>query len=265
MAYVVGLTATDGCLVSGSHALDFKSEDRDLVETYLRVLGRTNRISPLKTRWGGIVYRTQFRDTRLYRWFLTIGLTPRKSLTLGAIDVPDQYIAALARGLMDGDGSIANFVHVPTRRTYPKYIYERLIVQFNSASRAHIDWLRARLDPLIGDRGSVQRFEHPGKHDMYRLAFGKYASIALLRLFYADVEAPRLMRKWRIWDDYQRRINQRASWRVAEQQATAGLQSSLPGRSGEMANTAAPGAAARKGLGVQVPPSAQEIDRVLID
>src|SRR5881296_1891104 len=44
MAYIVGLTATDGCLVSGRRAINFKSRDRDLVETYLRVLGRTNAI-----------------------------------------------------------------------------------------------------------------------------------------------------------------------------------------------------------------------------
>jgi len=47
-------------------------------------------------------------------------------LTLGAIDVPAEFLAPLARGLMDGDGSIANFVHAPTPATYPRYRYERL-------------------------------------------------------------------------------------------------------------------------------------------
>jgi len=52
MAYIVGLTATDGCLISGKRAINFKSEDRDLVETYLGALGRTNRIRAVPTSSG---------------------------------------------------------------------------------------------------------------------------------------------------------------------------------------------------------------------
>ncbi len=51
MAYVVGLTATDGCLVTGRRAINFKSGDRELVETYLRLLGRTN---PARIRKRGL-------------------------------------------------------------------------------------------------------------------------------------------------------------------------------------------------------------------
>jgi hypothetical protein len=79
MAYVVALTATDGCLLSGSRGINFKSADRQLVETYLCTLGRTNRVGNERTRSGGIAYKTQFKDTRLYRWFQSVGLTPRKS------------------------------------------------------------------------------------------------------------------------------------------------------------------------------------------
>jgi hypothetical protein len=98
MAYIVGLTATDGCLFTGRRKLNFKSEDRQLVETYLSVLGRTNRVKQERTRTDGVVYFTEFHDSRLYEWFRSVGLTPRKSLTLGAIDVPDAFVAPLARG-----------------------------------------------------------------------------------------------------------------------------------------------------------------------
>src|SRR5437660_12338251 len=117
MAYIVGLTATDGCLITGRRVVNFKSEDRQLVETYLRLLGRLNRIRIVKTRTGGVVYVTQFHDSRLYRWFLSVGLTPRKSLTLGAIPVPDQFLLPLARGLMAGVGRLTNFVNPPSRTT----------------------------------------------------------------------------------------------------------------------------------------------------
>lgn len=205
MAYIVGLTATDGCLITGRRVVNFKSEDRQLVETYLRLLGRLNRIRIVKTRTGGVVYVTQFHDSRLYRWFLSVGLTPRKSLTLGAIPVPDQFLLPLARGLMDGDGSIANFVHAPTRKTYPDYRYERLGVSFLSASRPHIDWLRERLRPISDTRGYVETSQREGRHDMYKLKYGKAATIRLLTAFYPNPDVPRLIRKWEIWDDYIRR------------------------------------------------------------
>jgi hypothetical protein len=208
MSYIVGLTATDGCLFTGRRKINFKSEDRQLVETYLSVLGRTNRVKHAKTSAGGIVYFTEFHDSRLYEWFRSVGLTPRKSLTLGPIEVPDAYLVPLARGLLDGDGSILNFVHRPTVRAQPNYWYERLRVCFHSASRAHIDWLRARLRPIARSRGYVEVRKLEGRHDFYKLKYEKAASEALLTTFYADPDAPRLVRKWRVWDAYvQRTIN----------------------------------------------------------
>ncbi len=129
----------------------------------------------------------------------------------GAIDVPDQYLAALVRGLLDGDGSIRNVVHEPTRRSYPEYRYERLWVFFHSASNAHIEWLRSRLRPLIGSGGYVEVRTQAGKHDFFKLKYGKHASIVLLQRLYEDPKAPRLVRKWAIWDGYERRNRVRAS------------------------------------------------------
>jgi hypothetical protein len=206
MAYIVGLTATDGCLITGRRVINFKSCDRDLVETYLAVLGRTNQVRLERTVSGGVVYTTQFHDAALYEWFRSAGLSPRKSLTMGSLAVPAGNLLPLVRGLLDGDGSIVNFVHAPTRRTYPSYRYERLLVYFNSASPSHIDWLRAALTPSLGIGGSVQRFSREGRHDMFRLQYGKQASIRLLGLLYADPSAPRLERKWKIWQAYRQRM-----------------------------------------------------------
>jgi len=108
MAYIIGLMATDGCLYSGRRKLNFKSMDRVLVTTFLRILGRSNRVKEAPTEEGGIVYLTEFSDSFLYEWFRSVGLTPRKSLTLGPLTVPDEYLLPLARGLLDGDGSVIN-------------------------------------------------------------------------------------------------------------------------------------------------------------
>jgi hypothetical protein len=206
MAYLVGLTATDGCLVSGRRKINFKSNDRELVETYLRLLGRTNRVKEQRTPAGNVAYFTEFADTRLYGWLLSVGLMPRKSLRLAAIDVPDTYLFPLVRGLLDGDGSIQNFVHRPTPSTYPGYRYERLWVLFTSASRAHLDWLSARLTSALGVHGNIDvRPQRPGRNDLFRLKYGKHDSIALLRSLYPNGDVPMLKRKWQIWTDFEAR------------------------------------------------------------
>jgi hypothetical protein len=108
---------------------------------------------------------------------------------------------------MDGDGSVVNFVHAPTRKTYPKYRYERLGVAFHSASRTHIDWLRERLVPIAASKGYVRTLRVEGRHDFYQLGYGKAASTRLLSALYADPSSPRLIRKWLMWSDYVRRAN----------------------------------------------------------
>lgn len=201
MAYIVGLTATDGCLASGRRAINFKSADRQLVETYLRLLGRTNRIGCQRTKTGGIAYQAQFSDTRLYRWFQSIGLTPRKSLTLGAIDVPNEFLAPLVRGLLDGDGSISNAVWKADTSRRSDYYYEWLRTRFASASPAHLEWLRAKLSEQLGLRGWIW-FDMTRGNGMGALSYGKHDSIALLRWLYSDPSEASLQRKRSIWDSY---------------------------------------------------------------
>src|SRR5438093_13264062 len=109
----------------------------------------------LPTRIGGVRYKAQFGDVRFYKWLMEIGLMPRKSLVLGAIDVPDQHLLPLVRGLLDGDGTISNFVHHPTVKTYPAYEYERLWADFNSDSRAHLELFESHIRDLIDVLGLV--------------------------------------------------------------------------------------------------------------
>lgn len=201
MAYIVGLTATDGCLLSGRRAINFKSSDEQLVETYRQLLGRSNTIGRRRTKNGGIAFCVQFSDKRLYTWFQSIGLTPRKSLTLGAIDVPDEFLAPLVRGLLDGDGSISNAVWKADTTRRPDYYYEWLRTRFSSASPAHLEWLKGKLREQLGLRGWIW-FDMTRGNGMGSLSYGKHDSIALLRWLYADPSAACLERKRSIWDNY---------------------------------------------------------------
>src|SRR5438552_3149927 len=149
MAYVVGLTATDGCLITGRRAINFKSGDRQLVETYLRLLGRKSRVKSQPTKIGGVVYYTQFHDSALYRWFMSVGLTPRKSLTIGAISVPDEFLFPLARGLVDGDGSFSSEVYRADTARRREYFWVLLSWSFEYASGKHITWLQGVLGRVL--------------------------------------------------------------------------------------------------------------------
>lgn len=206
MAYIVGLTATDGCLITGRRAINFKSGDRALVETYLRLLGRKNPVKSHPTETGGVAYYTQFHDSRLYEWFRSIGLTPRKSLTIGALSVPTEYFFHAARGLMDGDGSIVNIRYAGTGKARGRE-YETIRVYFNSASRPHLLWIREQLSALLHVRGSLKLvcFTTSG-NPFYRLEYAMRETMKLLPNFYDDSDVPCLERKRLIWERFKVRL-----------------------------------------------------------
>ncbi len=202
LAYAVGLIATDGGLVRG-RSISFPSADRELVELLLGCLGKSNSISVERSEEGNIYYRTQIGDVAMYRWLVSIKIEPRKSLTLGAIDVPEAYLFPLARGLLDGDGSIMNKVARADTKRRSNYRWEYLQTKFVSASLVHITWLRAELGAATGLQGYIMTTKAKGRrHACYALRFSKHASLRLLPLLYADPNAPRLTRKWRVWADY---------------------------------------------------------------
>jgi hypothetical protein len=204
LAYAVGLIATDGCLYGDGRHIAFISKDEDLMNTLLSLVDRAHvRYRLGESEYGGWAFRGQFSHARLYRWLLSVGVTPRKSLVLGGIDVPDAHLMPTVRGLLDGDGTVYTLIHRPTRRTYHDYRYERLWTFFNSASRRHVDWIRLRLADALGIVGSIEEFEREGrKNPMYRLKYGNRASLVLLPAIYADRDVPRLERKWRKWAGY---------------------------------------------------------------
>ncbi|MGH2499003.1 MAG: hypothetical protein ACRDF0_02765 [Candidatus Limnocylindria bacterium] len=206
MAYAVGLIATDGCLLRTRKQIGFVSRDRELVETFLRCLGSEPILRTDRTRLGNPVFRVQFGDAVLYRWLIAVGLTPRKSLTLGGIDVPGEFLLPLVRGLLDGDGTILNKVYRADTRDRQDYWWELLQTKFVSGSRPHLEWLRGRLKETLAVDGYLQtRSPDPPRHPVSELRYGKRDSLVLLRRLYADPFAPRLERKWRIWNDYSRR------------------------------------------------------------
>jgi len=194
IAYAVGLIATDGNLSPSGRHVSVSSGERVVLETFLKSIGRTAKIETVKrSGYGGTGLRVQLGDVGLYRWLLSIGLTPRKSLTLGSIAAPDDVIADLLRGLIDGDGSIMDVTYDGTGKARGKR-YRTLLVRFNSASREHITWVRAQISSRFRLAGGLG-FEE----GLYQLTYAKRASLKLLPYLYSSVGVPCLERKRYVW------------------------------------------------------------------
>lgn len=198
IAYAVGLMATDGNLSPSGRHVSVTSAERDVLESFLRCVDRRGKISPVKGGYGSEGLRVQIGDVGLYRWLQSIGLTPRKSLTLGAIAVPDDVLGHLLRGLIDGDGSILDVTYDGTGKAVG-HRYRTLLVRFNSASRAHVDWLRQRIKGQYGLVGGLWCEE-----GLYQLTYGKRASRRLLPLLYPDETVPCIDRKRQVWLRFER-------------------------------------------------------------
>lgn len=175
--------------------MSFSSKDRELVEIFCRCAKVGAKIRQRqRLQWGAMrtSYEVSFSSVRLARWFQDIGITPRKSRTLGALQVPGDYLVDTIRGLLDGDGSLARFTDGRGRHCFS--------VAFNSASRAHLVWLSDSIRREVGVRGSLSsRWIEGGvnRNPMHVLRYE--ASRLICGYLYRDDTAPRLERKWIRW------------------------------------------------------------------
>ncbi len=223
-AYALGLVATDGCLVGDGRHVSLGSEDRDLVESFLLCVGRPH--AYISQDGDRAYFRTQLGDVELYRFLSDAGLTPRKSLTLGVLRFPPALFWDVARGLIDGDGSVSNYIHNPIKAINANYRYERFQLHFLSASLVHAKWiqmeLRARdlLSALIREDRKSPFTGQP--RVIYKVKLGKHASIRLAANIYSDPSAPRLERKWRTWDDFRIRFSDPDAARLVRRAGAAG-------------------------------------------
>ena len=103
---------------------------------------------------GHACHRLQWRDRELYGWLTDIGLTPRKSLTLGPLTVPDEYFADFFRGCIDGDGTI--LVYTDRHRHQERHVRLRapLCVHRLGEPPVRRSGCRTTIARLTGARGS---------------------------------------------------------------------------------------------------------------
>ena len=207
VAYVVGVITTDGSLSIDGRHITITSTDIQLLETCLGCLHKTTKISPSPA--GSLskkpIFRVQIGDISLYRWLLTIGLFPRKSLTLKSLRIPDKYFPDFLRGHLDGDGSIIHYTDRYLTKYNPSYIYERVFLYFLSASSIHIQWIRKKIKELKNFRGSLSPSiskTQKGVSVIYRLKYSTKEAKKLLHWIYYRSGLPCLQRKLQIAKPY---------------------------------------------------------------
>jgi len=186
LAYCVGLITTDGCLYNDGRHIDFTSADIQLVKLFKHLMKLSNRIGH---KIGGSSGRKcphiQFGNIGLYNWLIGIGLTPRKSLTLGPLDIPKQYFIDFARGCFDGDGTVYSYMDPRWANSHMFYI------SFASASMVFVDWFRDQLKESLGISGHISG----ANHNTYQLRYAKTESLVLISKMYYNKQVPCLERK----------------------------------------------------------------------
>jgi hypothetical protein len=118
--------------------------------------------------------------------------------------VPDEFLAPLVRGLLDGDATIANAIWRADTTRRSDYYYEWLRTRFISGSLRHLEWLKTRLHDHLDLRGWIW-LDKSGANVVAHLNYGKHDSIKLLRWAYAESSDASLLRKRAIWTDYEAR------------------------------------------------------------
>lgn len=185
LAHVCGLMVADGCLLSGRSHMIFTSNDLQLLQTFKDCLGLENAISWKPSGFTGRhTSQVQFRNASLYQRFLSVGITPRKTHTVGRIAVPDEYFFDYLRGEFDGDGS--SNAYWDTRWRSSVLIY----LTFTSAGRRHLEWIHERVQTLLKVSGVLRP-----QSRAYMLRFAKHAARKLYTAMYPDGSVPCLRRK----------------------------------------------------------------------
>lgn len=186
LAYAVGLIASDGSLSKNGRHINLTSKDLEQVENFRNCLGLTAKIGT-KGRGGDDFrryYQVQFGDVLFYRWLLSIGLTPAKSLTIGALVVPDHLFFDFLRGSFDGDGSAGSFRNA----RWPGSLV--VMMRIASASREHLEWIQSMTGRLANAQGAIMK-----ETRSWVLRYGKLDIRRLYPRMYHAPDVPCLSRK----------------------------------------------------------------------
>lgn len=185
-AYAIGLLTADGCLSKDGRHIDFTSKDRQLILIFKRCLGLRTKVSVKKSGSGNWSFHTQFGDVLFYRFLRDIGLTPAKSKTVSALNIPRKYFSDFLRGYFDGDGTSFSYYDPIFTNSY------RFYISFISASPKFINWLQKRTRSELGINGHLSR---SSGSNYVQLRFSKREALVLAKHMYRNAPAGTCLRR----------------------------------------------------------------------
>lgn len=181
--YFIGLIVTDGNLSKDCRHITLTSKDREHLFLVQKAMGLKGTIGR-KARGGSQdkIYSTlQFSDVTFYKFLQSIGITTKKSLTLGQIKFESKYFNDFIRGVIDGDGCITKWKHKSNGLT-------QWALGIVSASPIFINWLKYEIENHFGVKGKLYSYAPKTKENqMNSLKFGKLAGkIILSHVYYKN-------------------------------------------------------------------------------
>ena len=186
MAYFLGLIAADGnvALNENKIRIELQASDASILEQYKKI---TNNSRNIKFRTNNMGCECAYIDAYSSIWKKDLekyGITPRKTLTLTPPDLLDpKYRMDYIRGYFDGDGSV-----------YERQ--NRLLVQFDGASKQVIDWIRNEFNNHGVSTTQYSHYVTANGVDIYRLVYERQNLVAeIKKLLYPNDDIVCLQRK----------------------------------------------------------------------
>ena len=187
LAYAVGLLATDGCIGQDGLWVDLTSKDREQLENYNKCLGANIRIGDKNSGSSNKSWRVQMKNKHFHSFLVSIGFTPKKSLTIEKILVPGKYFFDFLRGCLDGDGCTYSYWDPRWKSSFMIY------TSFVSASKPFLLWIREEINNRLNINGHITSAKK--KNIYYQLKYAKYDSLKLLKSIYSSKNPIYLKRK----------------------------------------------------------------------
>jgi len=181
--YIIGLIVTDGNLSGDGRHVSITSKDKDLLVAVKSALHLDSKLGT-KARGGESEKKysvLQFSDVAFYRYLKSIGIHPKKSLTLKSVSVPGDYFKDFLRGVIDGDGSIHMWVHKTNKHI-------QWCLRITSGAPLFANWIHKKIQRHYSVVGKIYSYKFKGKKNPICIVkFGKVAAKIILKsTYYVD-------------------------------------------------------------------------------
>lgn len=187
-AYAIGLIVSDGNLSINRRHIAFVSKDIEQINNFKKCFNIPDiKIGETFSGAKNKAFRVQFGDVLFYEFLNSIGVTQKKSKTIGELEIPKKYFFDFLRGSFDGDGSFYSYWDPRWKSSHMFYL------TFASASKSHIEWIQKCIFKIVKLYGHISK----AKNDkaIYSLRYAKREALVIIKKMYYNPKVVCLSRK----------------------------------------------------------------------